>query len=371
MHRPLLERYEQALLAEGRVADPGQRLVAERLDALDRCLDAGRGVGALRRRLMNLFGGLRHPDGCQGLYIWGTVGRGKTWLMDLFQAGRRRDCRRLHFAHFMREVHARRKRAGNMERPLDHVAAQLAGKARVWCLDEFMVQDIGDAMILHGVLSGLLERNVVLVITSNTPPARLYEGGLQRERFLPTIALLQTGLEVLEIPPGTDYRRRQLRATPIWLAAQEAATQGRMRELFAQLAGTTGIERDAMLVEDRPIDTVAYAGGMAWFTFQALCEGPRSAADYIALAHRLHTVFLSGIPLFDGSNDDAARRFIALVDELYDQRVKLVASSAAEPFQLYRGERLARDFERTASRLTEMRSDGYLARDHAPEPVAG
>lgn len=368
MHRSLLQRYEQALLAEDRVADPGQRLVVERLDALDRCLDATPAPGTLQRRLMGLFGASRHPGGCRGLYIWGTVGRGKTWLMDLFHAGRR-DCRRLHFAHFMREVHARRARAGDMERPLEHVAARLAGKARVYCLDEFMVQDIGDAMILHGVLTGLLQRNVVLVLTSNTPPKRLYEGGLQRQRFLPTIELLQQRLDVLEIAAGTDYRRQQLRAAPLWLATQDPATPVRMGQLFEQLAGGGDIERGgSMLVEHRPIQTVARAGGMAWFSFPALCEGPRGAADYIALAHALHTVFLSDVPVFDGTNDDPARRFIALVDELYDQRVKLVASSAAEPFQLYRGQRLARDFERTASRLTEMRSDAYLARDHVPEP---
>jgi cell division protein ZapE len=227
-------------------------------------------------------------------------------------------------------------------------------------------------MILHGVLSGLLQRNVVLVITSNTPPARLYEGGLQRDRFLPTIALLQRQLDVVEITAGTDYRRQQLRAAPTWLPAQDPATPARMARLFEQLTGAAAIDRGGSVqVEGRPIQAIAHAGGMAWFSFQALCEGPRAAADYIALAHVLHTMFLSGVPVFDGTNDDAARRFIALVDELYDQRVKLLASAAAEPFLLYRGERLGRDFERTASRLTEMRSDAYLVRDHVPAPAAG
>jgi cell division protein ZapE len=224
-----------------------------------------------------------------------------------------------------------------------------------------MVQDIADAMILHGVLDGLLRRGVVLVATSNTQPARLYEGGLQRERFLPTIALLERMLDVLEIGPGDDYRRHQLRAAPVWMASDDPATPARMRELFDRLAGTGAAdETDVMQVEGRPIATLRHAGGLAWFTFGALCEGPRAADDYIAIARRLHTVFLSDIPRLTDQHNDAARRFIALIDELYDRRVQLVASSAAEPSALYRGERLAKDFERTASRLVEMRSDAYL-----------
>ena len=358
----LLDRYEQARLHEARAADSAQRVIVERLDALDRCLTSSPGAGSLRQRLATLFGDALHPMTCRGIYLWGPVGRGKTWLMDLFVAGRPpRECRRLHFAHFMREVHARRSRVGNVERPLDRIARQLARKARVYCLDEFMVQDIGDAMILHGVLDGLLRRGVVLVTTSNTPPARLYEGGLQRERFLPTIQLLERMLDVLEIGSGDDYRRRQLRAAPIWMSALDPDTPARMRALFENLAGTAVDETQVMQIEGRPIRTLRHAGGLAWFAFSALCEGPRSADDYIAIARRLHTVFISDIPHFDAQHDNAARRFIALIDELYDQRVKLVASSAAEPFALYRGERLAKDFERTASRLLEMRSDAYLA----------
>lgn len=359
----LLRRYQQALHREGRAADAAQCTVIERLAALDRCLSASPGPGLLQRRLMALLGRSSHPADCRGIYLWGPVGRGKTWLMDLFRAGRpRRECRRLHFAHFMREVHARRNRVGNIERPLERVAGQLARKARVYCLDEFMVQDIADAMILHGVLDGLLRRGVVLVATSNTPPVRLYEGGLQRERFLPTIALLERMLDVLALAPGEDYRQRQLRAAPTWWAAADPATPARMRELFDRLAGTVAVdEAGIMQVEGRPIESLRHAGGLAWFAFGALCEGPRSADDYIAIARQMHTVFLSDVPLFDGHNDDAARRFIALIDEFYDRRVKLVASSAAEPSRLYRGERLAREFERTASRLVEMRSDGYLA----------
>jgi cell division protein ZapE len=355
-----LARYEQALRAEARAQDPAQRAIAARLAALDHCLDATPAPARWRRRVQALFGRQSYPVSCRGLYLWGGVGRGKTWLMDLFVAGRDpRECRRMHFQHFMREVHARRRGLGlgGAERPLDRIASQLARTARVWCLDEFMVHDIGDAMILHGVLDGLLRRGVVLVITSNTPPQRLYEGGLQRERFLPAIALLTRLLDVLEIGSGVDYRRQQLEQAETWLEAGDAGTPARMLALFERLAGAGAIDRDgSMLVEDRPIPTRAHAGGMAWFDFAALCEGPRSADDYIALARHLHTVFLSGVPVFDGGNDDAARRFIALVDELYDQRVKLVIAAAAEPAALYRGERLRGPFERTASRLVEMRT---------------
>jgi cell division protein ZapE len=285
--------------------------------------------------------------------------------MDLFHTGLpRHGVRRMHFAHFMRGIHARRRRLGGTERPLDRVAALLARSARVYCLDEFMVQDIGDAMILHGVLDGLLRRGVVLVITSNTPPERLYEGGLQRERFLRAISLLSRHLDVLQIGAGVDYRQRELASTPTYLLSGDADAAARMRALFERLAGAAAVDHAAtMIIEDRPIATLGHAGGMAWFSFSALCEGPRSADDYIAIARSLHTVFLSGVPVFDGGNDDPARRFIALVDELYDQHVRLVIEAAAQPAQLYRGERLRQSFERTSSRLIEMRSSEYLARE--------
>ena len=241
--------------------------------------------------------------------------------------------------------------------PLERVAAQFASEARIWCLDEFMVQDIGDAMILHGMLDGLLRRGVVLVLTSNTPPQRLYEGGLQRERFLPAIALLVRHLDVVEMGAGDDFRQRQLAEAELYLDAGADGTTARMLDLFERLAGKAAVDRGgAMQVEDRSLATRAHAGGMAWFDFATLCEGPRSADDYIALARRLHTLFLSDVPVFDGGNDNAARRFIALIDELYDQRVKLVVSAAAEPAALYRGERLQAPFQRTASRLIEMRN---------------
>jgi cell division protein ZapE len=364
----LLQRYEQALLAGAHVPDPQQRIVAARLDALEHCLFAQPAPGTVVRWLLSLRFERRYPTLCRGIYLWGPVGRGKTWLMDLFHAGLpRHGVRRMHFAHFMREIHARRRTLGGQERPLDRIAALLAKAARVYCLDEFMVQDIGDAMILHGILDGLLRRGVVLVMTSNTAPDNLYQDGLQRERFLPAIALLRKDLDVLQIGAGADYRQRQLQAAPTYLLTSDPGTAERMRALFQRLAGTAAVDRAATMdIEDRPIETLCHAGGMAWFSFAALCEGPRSSDDYIAIARRLHTVFLSDVPLFDGGNDDPARRFIALIDELYDQHVRLVISAAAGPDQLYRGERLRLAFERTSSRLTEMRSAAYLAGERRP-----
>lgn len=360
----LLQRYEAALARESRTRDLGQHAVMKELAALSDCLDTSDPVRHLRMRLaslLHLWRGVRYEACCRGIYLWGPVGRGKTWLMDLFQQQQLRHAQRLHFQHLMREVHAGLGRLKRRERPLSLIAAHMAARARVWCVDEFEVTDIADAMILHGLITALLERGVVLVITSNTPPERLYAGGLQRERFLPAIALLERQLDVVELAAGPDYRLRQLQATSTYLSSLDPHSETQLGELFSRLAGSIDSKRPPMMViEGRPVPTRGQVGGLAWFEFTALCEGPRSAADYIALARQLHTVFVSGVPVFEGSNDDAARRFIALVDELYDQRVRLVMTAAAEPAQLYVGERLRGQFARTASRLMEMRTDDYL-----------
>ena len=358
-----LERYERALQMQARERDAGQAAVAERLADLAACLAQDDPLRQLRmklRRWLRITRALRYERSCRGIYLWGPVGRGKTWLMDLFQQ-QVPHSRRLHFQHLMRDVHQRLARLRRRQRPLDAVAAQLASEARLWCIDEFEVTDIADAMILHALLTALISRGVVLVMTSNTSPSRLYAGGLQRERFLPAIALLEHQLDVVGLGAGMDYRLRQLRAAPTYLPSRDAASRANMQRLFEGLAGNAGVDRaPVMQIEDRPIATRCHAGGMAWFDFTALCEGPRSAADYIAIASQLHTVFISDVPEFDGGNDDAARRFISLIDELYDRRVRLVISAAAEPDQLYRGERLRGAFGRTASRLMEMRSAHYL-----------
>jgi cell division protein ZapE len=362
MTSPLLLRYERALAEEARARDPGQQAAVLQLAGLSDCLDDADPMRRLRMRLaslLHLWRGVRYEPCCRGIYLWGTVGRGKSWLVDLFQQQQSRHSRRLHFQHLMREVHADLARLRRRERPLDLVAAHMAARARVWCIDEFEVNDIADAMILHGLVAALLGRGVVLVMTSNSPPDRLYAGGLQRERFLPAIALLERQLDVVELVPGPDYRLRQLEASDTYLPA-DPASDARLRELFLRLAGAAGLGEQVMTIEGRRVPVRGHVGGLGWFDFAALCEGPRGAADYITLAQQLHTVFLSGVPRFDGMNDDAARRFIVLIDELYDRRVRLVVSAAAEPARLYAGERLRGQFERTASRLMEMRTAGYL-----------
>jgi cell division protein ZapE len=221
-------------------------------------------------------------------------------------------------------------------------------------------------MLLGGLFAALVQRGVTLVFTSNAPPSGLYRDGLQRSRFLPAIALLERVTEVVQMDAGTDYRLRQLERAPLYVAAADADAEDRLARLFAALAGEAGVAGGFIEIEHRRIAVRRRVHGVAWLEFAALCEGPRSAADYIAIARQYHTLLLSNVPLFGEGGDDPARRFVALVDELYDRAVKLVVSAAAPPAELYRGERLAFEFRRTASRLIEMQSREYLARPHRP-----
>ena len=362
--------YEAVLSRQEMLPDAAQRPVVERLQALLDCLANPESAG-WRARLGRLFGRLPATT-CRGIYLWGSVGRGKTWMMDLFcEQLPASQVQRVHFQHFMRDVEHRLARQRHRERPLEAVAAHYARTTRVLCLDEFQVLDIGDAMILHGLLAALCERGVVLVMTSNTPPARLYEGGLQRERFLPAIALLQARLDVLELAAGPDYRLRELAAANTWLDAAREDSRVRLEGLFDRLAGQSQVRSQVDIeIEGRKLRAIRASHGQAWFDFATLCEGARSAHDYIALAEELHTLFLSDVPVLDAQRDDAARRFIWLVDELYDRDVNLIVSAAAEPSALYRGERLKEPFGRTVSRLTEMRGRDYLSRGHHASVLA-
>ena len=369
----LLERYGAELGARGWRADTAQLAAVARLEtlrsALRRAQRADGWFGRLRRRLWPS----RNVQGPRGVYLWGGVGRGKTWLMDLFFASlKHTPRRRIHFHHLMREVHEALASAGLRQDPLAFVARRMARRARVWCLDELHVADIADAMILGGLFEALLRQGTTLVITSNLPPAGLYRDGLQRARFLPAIALLEANLEVLQIDAGTDYRLRQLRQAAIYLLTSEAATPAKLSALYEHMADAHAVTDRSIDIGGRLLKAQRRAGGVVWFGFSVLCEGARSAADYAALAQDFHTVFLSEVPVLDGLRDDAARRFITLVDEFYDQGVKLIVSAAAPPTALYTGERLAFEFRRTSSRLAEMQSEDYLAREHlrSPEVVA-
>ena len=306
----LPELYARGLARRGHRPDRAQLATVAQLEELrQRLTRAARGAAGPWRRALSASGRAPPRRALPGIYLWGGVGRGKTWLLDLFHAALEVPAQRSHFHRLMQDVHARLAalRPLALADPLDRVAADIAAGTRVLCCDELQVGDIADAMLLAGLFGGLLAREVTLVLTSNTPPAGLYPGGLQRACFLPAIALAGREIALLGLRPG-----------------------------------------------------------IAWFEFAALCDGPRATADYIELARQFHTLLVASVPVFDAARDDAARRFVALVDELYDRGVKLVLSAAAPPDRLYCGTRLASEFRRTASRLVEMQSHEYLARPHRP-----
>ncbi len=355
--------YDEQIAAHGFQPDGAQLRAIERLEALRTRLQRCGESGWLRGRLARLR--RPPPPATRGLYLWGGVGRGKTWLMDLFHdslgfAARRRS----HFHHFMVEVHHELTRIRDRRDPLAVVAARMARRARVLCLDELYVSDIADAMILGSLFEQLLQRGVTLVLTSNVPPKLLYQDGLQRARFLPAIALLESALEVLPLDGGVDYRLRQLTQASIYLDSAAADSDARLAALFRQLAGEHGDPDAELLIQGRRVHARRRSSDVVWFDFATLCAGARSQHDYIEIARDFHTVFVSAVPLLGAADDNAARRFIALVDEFYDQGVKLVLSAAAEPARLYGGERLRFEFQRTRSRLVEMQSEEYLARAH-------
>jgi cell division protein ZapE len=347
--------------------DTDQRDAAVRLDRLSvDLLDSSRSAGERLRALLRWLPApaARAP---RGLYLWGGVGRGKTMLMDWFYESLRFSRReRTHFYRFMRQVHAELRAVTRRTQPLDTVAERLAQRTRVICLDEFFVADIADAMILAGLFEGLFRRGVTLIATSNTAPQDLYKDGLQRDRFLPTVELIQEHMDVVHLDGGIDYRLRQLEQAPTYLDSALAGTSAQLQQRFAALAGGCATGPKVLSIEDRGIAAIATGAGMAWFEFRELCEGPRSQTDYIELARSYHTIFISNIPEFTGADEDAARRFIAAIDEFYDRGVKLVVSAAAAPAVLYHGERLALEFQRAASRLVEMQSQHYLASQHHP-----
>lgn len=367
----LISRYEALLADRGWVADPAQKVVLQSLQlVLVRLLGRSEVVLSPWAQLRQSWGrrvvGKTQYQPVQGLYVWGGVGRGKTLLMDLFyEACPFVEKRRCHFHRFMREVHEMLKLNQGRSNPLDAVAEQIAQQAGLLCFDEFFVKDIGDAMILANLLKGLFERGVCLVATSNVVPERLYEDGLQRDRFLPAIKLLQQHTVVCEMASGQDFRLRALSRSALFLVPAGGEADDKLREMMVQLSPETPRYDQQLKVSARELPVRALADGVVWFDFSVLCDGPRSVADYIELAEEFTTVIVSGVPRFGIGNDDAARRFIHLVDEFYDRRVKLVLSAEVSVLALYSEGRLAFEFERTISRLQEMQSEEYLALQHA------
>ena len=339
--------------------DPAQHAALQELDRIHASLlDAARG-GWLGR----WFGNGATPP--RGLYLWGGVGRGKTFLVDLFFAGLPiREKHRTHFHRFMRQVHERLRAHAGEQDPLAIIAREWGAQWRVLVLDEFFVSDIGDAMLLGRLLERLFAEGVVLVTSSNAAPHDLYKDGLQRARFLPAIALVERQCVVVHLDSPLDYRLRALTRSPVYRQPLDAGSDAWLLARWHELGGDDAHRGSGIQIDGRRIAVRARCKDMAWFDFAALCEGPRAAADYIEIAREFHTVLLGGVPRMDAAGDDAARRFVTLIDELYDRHVKLVCSADAPPPLLYAGERLRGAFERAASRLVEMQSVGYLGLEH-------
>jgi len=358
--RGMLDAYDALLAARGFTADAAQRAAAERLQRLYFELLSFKVArrGALRR----IFA---PPEVPRGVYFWGGVGRGKSFLMDCFyESVPYRRKRRIHFHAFMHDVHRQLNELKGESDPLAKVAERIADEVRLLCFDEFHVSDIADAMILGRLLEALFARGVVFVMTSNYPPEKLYPNGLQRENFLPTIALIEAREDVLVVDAGVDYRLRTLEQVEIFHHPADAAAELKMAEYFTAMAGGAGEAAGEIEVLGRAIPTLRRGNGVIWFDFKTLCGGPRSQNDYLELARGYHTVLLSGIPKMSVSMASEARRFTWLVDIFYDHKVKLIATADCEPELLYTEGTQAGEFFRTASRLTEMRSREYLGLAH-------
>jgi cell division protein ZapE len=355
----LIDYLDPILAQRGATLDHAQAEALDRLQVLADELTAFR--VARQSRIKRLFA---PPDVPRGLYLWGGVGRGKSFLMDSFFAAvplKRKT--RVHFHAFMRDVHAELQTLKGEVDPLATVATRIAKRWRLICFDEFHVSDIADAMILARLMKVLFEAGVVFVLTSNYPPAGLYPNGLQRQNFVPTIALLEHWLDVVEVDGGIDYRLRALEQVETFLVPAGPAADAALKAAFD--AWQSGADESPRLtVEGRTLVARRRAGSAVWFDFATLCDGPRSQRDYLELAQRFAVLFLSDIPVMTAQQSDLARRFTWLIDILYDNGVKLVASAAAPAEALYLAGANVQEFPRTVSRLTEMRTHDYMARSH-------
>lgn len=364
-----LERYRADLLRPGFQYDAAQEQVVYHLqDLYQRLIKAPAPVKGWRKKFFSFKTGQPLAP-VKGLYLWGSVGRGKTYLMDtFFESLPFEEKMRVHFHRFMRRIHQELKAQAGHSDPLEIVAQRLSEESRVICFDEFFVSDITDAMLLGNLLRGLFDRGVTLVTTSNIVPDGLYKDGLQRARFLPAIALLNQHTQIVHVDSPVDHRLRALEQAELYHSPLDAEADTSLEKSFHSLLPEHAVvEQDQVLeVEGRPIVARVVSEDIVWFDFGALCDGPRSQNDYIELAKEYHAVVISNVPSFRGKNDDQARRFVNLVDEFYDRNVKLVLSAAEPLTALYGGGRLTFEFERTTSRLLEMQSRDYLARPHKP-----
>ncbi len=365
----LLQHYHQALRQNNFQPDEGQQQALSYLQRIyDELAVATPSVVITQSSLFTRLFHSTKPVARQpirGLYLWGGVGRGKTFLVDLFFAAlplpRKQ---RLHFHRFMYQVHQELTALKDQQDPLKIVAKRFAQQAQLICLDEFFIADITDAMVMYQLLHALVAQGVTLVITSNSPPDELYKNGLQRARFLPAIALIKQHLEVFNLDSGVDYRLRYLEKAEIYHSPLDAQADAILHELFLHIAPEAGQTNAPLDIQGRIITTRRLADGIVWFDFTAICDGPRSQTDYIEIARYFHTVVISNIPILTTLMEDQARRFLHLVDEFYDRHVKLIISAAAPIEQLYQGKKLTFEYQRAISRLQEMQSRAYLARPH-------
>lgn len=352
-----IEYYHQELKARGYQSDPAQLRAVERLQ---QCEDEWIAYKEIRSN--NLKKALFKPSLPQGLYLWGGVGRGKSFLMDCFYAASPLEKKiRIHFHEFMREVHRELHELSGLADPLDELAKRISNRYRLICFDEFHINDIADAMILYRLLSALFVDRVQFVMTSNYRPDQLYPNGLHRDRLLPAIKLLEEKLDVLNVDAGNDYRRVQMAQVQAYLTPVNAETQATLGQMFQTLIGNQKEARNPVLnIESRELRPLHMANGVVWFDFQTLCCGPRSQNDYLEIANQFHTVILSGVPYMPPRMTNEARRFIWLIDVLYDHKIKLIMSAEVSAPDLYTEGQISAEFSRTVSRLIEMQSRDYL-----------
>ncbi|HFZ1896810.1 TPA: cell division protein ZapE [Serratia marcescens] len=369
-----LSRYQQALDAGEYQADEVQRRAVTQLDRIYQALRqkpaANAPAGGLRGKLSRLLGkgGDTAPQRpVQGLYMWGGVGRGKTWLMDMFfhsLPGARK--MRLHFHRFMLRVHEELTELQGRENPLDIVADGFKAETDVLCFDEFFVSDITDAMLLATLLQALFARGITLVATSNIPPDDLYRNGLQRARFLPAIDLINEYCDVMNVDAGIDYRLRTLTQAHLYLTPLNDQTREALDRMFVKLAGKAGEDAPVLQINHRPLQAIRSVDGVLAVDFHTLCEEARSQLDYIALSRLYHSVILYNVRVMGPLKENTARRFLALVDEFYERHIKLVIGAEASMFEIYQGVQLKFEFQRCLSRLQEMQSEEYLKLPHLP-----
>lgn len=362
-----IEKYRKDLQRDNFNYDPAQESAVEQLqDLYERLIAPPPAPDGLIKRLIGRLENNGKQPAC-GLYFWGGVGRGKTYLMDLFYECLPFDDKsRIHFHRFMQKIHRRLKELEGTEDPLKIIGADLAARARVICFDEFFVSDITDAMILGRLLEHMFANGMSLVTTSNIVPDRLYENGLQRSQFMPAIALLNQHTKVVQVDGGTDHRLRALKNAELYHSPLDSGSESSLSESFQLLSCSDLEDSEPLIVEGRELTPKHSIEDVVWFDFNELCDGPRSQNDYIELARIFHTVLVSDVPQFSQEKEDLARRFINLIDEFYDRGVKLILSAEVAIEQLYNGKILAFEFERTCSRLLEMQSEEYLAKEHKP-----